>query len=36
MSSYIDHFLKSSRDLPNIITDSLRGIENLDTAVAGE
>jgi hypothetical protein len=35
MSSYIDHFLKSSRDLPNIITESLRGIENLDNAVAG-
>lgn len=35
MSSYIEHFIKSSRDLAPIITESLEGIKKLDYAVEG-
>jgi hypothetical protein len=35
MSSYIEHFVKSSRDLAPVITESLEGIKRLDHAVEG-
>lgn len=36
MSSYIEHFMKSSEDLPEDVKSSLRTIEKLDNAVEGK
>jgi hypothetical protein len=35
MSNYIEHFLKSSQELPKTITQSLFAIEELDKSVEG-